>query len=163
MSLAKVKTNMLSVTISISTLETRLKQLNSMINSVSVKSIERLGNYSNSSLGSINQTGTTIDRMYKLNRIELDIFFMEYNEESEKVMGALMNLAENVKQLAIECAKIATIVEYLDSATYEFKMEKININNMKQYFSKEINTVLRQLRNFKNNTSIHNNKLGVGE
>lgn len=163
MSLAKVKTNMLSVTISISTLETRLKQLNSMISSVSVKTIERLGNYSNSSLGSINQTGTTIDRMYKLNRIELDIFFMEYNEESEKVMGALMNLAENVKQLAIECAKIATIVEYLDSATYEFKMEKININNMKQYFSKDINTVLRQLRNFKNNTSIHNNKLGVGE
>ena len=162
MSLAKVKTNMLSVTISISSLETRLKQLNSMISSVSVKSIERLGNYSNSSLGSINQTGTTIDRMYKLNRVELDIFFMEYNEESEKVMGALMNLAENVKQLAIECAKIATIVEFLDSATYEFKMEKININNMKQYFSKEINAVLSQLRNFKNNTSIHNNKLGVG-
>lgn len=159
MDLQKVKSNMLGVTISISSLETKLKQFESRVNGLDIKNIDRMVNYTKSTIGDINSTGLEIDRMYKLNKQELHIFFREYNDESEKVMGSLMSLAENVKQLGIECMRISMIAGYLDQATYDFKVELIDIKNMKRYFSKEVSKTYQVLRNFRNSTSIHNQKL----
>jgi hypothetical protein len=162
MSIYTVKDNMFNAMLKIDQLSNNIKQLNSIIKNTNGDNIPTLINFISSTDFILSDTETSIDKMYMINSIELDIFFSEFNRDTNKVKTELELYKNHLTGLKSQCIKINTMIKYLKVATYNFKPSTIKLNFLSSMYVPLFNKFEKSLTSFKSNIDKHNNKLIIG-
>ena len=162
MSISTVKNNMFNAMLKIEQLTNNIKQLNSIIKNTNGDNIETLINFISLTNSILSSTETSIDKMYMINSIELDIFFSEFNRDTSKVKTELKLYKNHLTGLKNQCIKINTMIKYLEVATYNFKASTIKLNFLGSMYVPLFNKLEKILTSFKRNIDKHNNKLIMG-
>lgn len=162
MSIYTVKDNMFSAMLQIDQLNNNIKQLNSIIKNTDGDNIPTLINFISSTNSILSSTETTIDKMYMINSIELDIFFSEFNRDTNKVKTELKLFKNHLTNIKSQCIKIETMIKYLEVATYNFKPSSIKLDFLSSMYVPLFNKLEMSLTSFKSNIDKHNNKLIIG-
>lgn len=162
MSIYTVKDNMFSAMLQIDQLNNNIKQLNSIIKNTDGDNIPTLINFISSTNSILSSTETTIDKMYMINSIELDIFFSEFNRDTNKVKTELKLFKNHLTNIKSQCIKIETMIKYLEVATYNFKPSSIKLDFLSSMYVPLFNKLEMSLTSFKSNIDEHNNKLIIG-
>ena len=162
MSISTVKNNMFNVMLKIDQLSNNIKQLNSIIKNTNGDNIETLINFISLSNSILSSTETSIDKMYMINSIELDIFFSEFNKDTNRVKTELKLYKNHLAGLKIQCIKIDNMIKYLEVTTYNFKPASIKLNFLGSMYVPLFNKLEKSLTSFKRNIDKHNNKLIIG-
>ena len=162
MSISTVKNNMFSSMLEIDQLNNNIKQLNSIIKNTNGDNIETLINFISLTNSILSSTETSIDKMYMINSIELDVFFSEFNRDTNKVKTELELYKNYLTRLKSQCIKINIMIKYLEVATYNFKSSTIKLNFLSSMYVPLFNKLEKSLTSFKRNIDKHNNKLVIG-
>ena len=162
MSLLTVKNNMLNTSFTLTSLETGISQLHSSLISIDVKNINKIGKNVDRLKGIIQNTFFNIERMYKINVVELDIFFKRFNTDTTKILATINVGVRNLMRLKSDCIKISSLYEYINSKVPNFNSRIINISSMKTEYGRYFRQLIRDIRTFKNEVVKHNNKLRMG-
>ena len=123
-----VVNNMFNAMLKIDHLTNNIKQLNSIIKNTDGDNIETLINFISSTNSILSSTETSIDKMYIINSIELDIFFNEFNRDTNKIKTELKLFKNHLSIIRSQCIKINTMIKYLEVATFNFKPSTIKLN-----------------------------------
>lgn len=162
MSISTVKNNMLSVMLKIDQLNNNIKQLTSIIKNTNGSNIPVLMGFISSTNSLLTSTEISIDKMYMINSIELDIFFSEFNRDTNKVKVELKLFKNHLSIIKSQCVKIETMLKYLEVATYNFKPSSIKLDFLSSMYVPLFNKLEKSLTSFKRNIDKNNNKLMVG-
>ena len=162
MSISTVKNNMFSAMLKIDQLTNNIKQLNSIIKNTNGDNIETLINFISSTNSILSSTETSIDKMYMINSIELDIFFSEFNKDTNKVKTELKLYKNHLTGLKSQCIQINNMIKCLEVASYNFKPSTIKLNFLGSIYVPLFNKLEMSLTSFKSNIDKHNNKLIIG-
>lgn len=162
MSISTVKNNMFSAMLKIDQLNNNIKQLNSIMENTNGDNISTLISFIPSTNSILSSTETTIDKMYMINSIELDIFFSEFNRDTNKVKTDLNLFKNHLTSIKNQCIKIDTMIKYLKVATYNFKPSTIKLDFLSSMYAPLFNKLEMSLTSFKSNIDKHNNKLIIG-
>jgi len=162
MSISTVKNNMFNAMLKIDQLNDNIKQLESIINNTNGDNISTLISFISSTDFILSSTETTIDEMYMVNSIELDIFFSEFNRDTNKVIEELKLFKNHLSNIRSQCIKIDIMMKYLEVATYNFKPSSIKLNFLSSMYAPLFNKLEMSLTSFKSNIDKHNNKLIIG-
>ena len=162
MSISTVKNNMFSSMLEIDQLNNNIKQLNSIIKNTNGDNIETLINFISLTNSILSSTETSIDKMYMINSIELDVFFSEFNRDTNKVKTELKLYKTYLTGLKSQCIKINIMIKYLKVATYNFKPSSIKLDFLSSMYVPLFNKLEKSLTSFKRNIDKHNNKLVIG-
>jgi hypothetical protein len=162
MSIYTVKDNMFNAMLQIDQLNNNIKQLNSIIKNTNGDNIATLINFISSTDVILSDTETSIDKMYMVNSIELDIFFSEFNKDTNKVKTELKLFKNHLTNIKSQCIKIGVMIKYLKIATYNFKPSSIKLDFLSSMYVPLFNKLEMSLTSFKSNIDKHNNKLVIG-
>jgi hypothetical protein len=162
MSISTVKNNMFNVMLKIDQLTNNIKQLNSIIKNTNGDNIETLINFISLSNSILSSTEASIDKMYIINSIELDIFFNEFNRDTNKVKTELKLYKNHLSIIKSQGIKINNMIKYLEVATYNFKASSIKLDFLSSMYVPLFNKLEKSLTSFKRNIDKHNNKLIIG-
>ena len=162
MSISTVKNNMFSAMLKIDQLTNNIKQLNSIIKNTNGDNIETLINFISSTNSILSSTETSIDKMYMINSIELDIFFSEFNKDTNKVKTELKLYKNHLTGLKSQCIQINNMIKCLEVVSYNFKPSTIKLNFLGSIYVPLFNKLEMSLTSFKSNIDKHNNKLIIG-
>lgn len=162
MSISTVKNNMFSAMLKIDQLNNNIKQLNSIMENTNGDNISTLISFIPSTNSILSSTETTIDKMYMINSIELDVFFSEFNRDTNKFKTDLNLFKNHLTNIKNQCIKIDTMIKYLEVATYNFKPSSIKLDFLSSMYVPLFNKLEMSLTSFKSNIDKHNNKLIIG-
>ena len=162
MSISTVKNNMFSAMLKIDQLTNNIKQLNSIIKNTNGDNIETLINFISSTNSILSSTETSIDKMYMINSIELDIFFSEFNKDTNKVKTELKLYKNHLTGLKSQCIQINNMIKCLEVVSFNFKPSTIKLNFLGSIYVPLFNKLEMSLTSFKSNIDKHNNKLIIG-
>lgn len=138
-----------------------IKRLNSIIKNTNGDNINNLINFISLANSMLSSAEASMDKMYMVNSIELDIFFSEFNKDTNRVKTELKLYKNHLAGLKNQCIKINTMIKYLEVATYNFKPSSIKLDFLIMYASL-FNKLEKSLTSFKSNIDRHNNKLIIG-
>lgn len=162
MSIYTVKDNMFNTMLKIDQLNNNIKQLKSIIKNTNGDNITTLINFIPSTNSVLSSAETSIDKMYMVNSIELDIFFSEFNKDTNKIKTELKQYKKHLSSIKSQCIKINTMIKYLEVATYNFKPSSIKLDFLGSMYVPLFNKLEMSLTSFKRNIDKHNNKLVIG-
>ena len=162
MNISTVKNNMFNAMIKIDQLTNNIKQLNNIIKNTNGDNIETLINFISLTNSILSSAEASIDKMYMANSIELDIFFSEFNRDTNKIKTELKLYKNHLTELKNQCIKIDAMMKYLKVATYNFKPSDIKLNFLCSMYVSLFNKLEMSLTSFKSNIDKHNNKLIIG-
>ena len=162
MSISTVKNNMFNAMLKIDQLTNNIKQLNSIMKNTNGNNIPTLINFISSTNSILSSTETSIDKMYMINSIELDIFFSEFNRDTDKVKAELKLFKNHLSNIRSQCIKINIMIKYLEVATYNFKPSSIKLYFLSFMYVPLFNKLEMNLTSFKRSIDEHNNKLVIG-
>ena len=162
MNIYTVKDNMFNTMLKIDQLNNNIKQLKSIIKNTNGDNIETLINFIPSANSILSSAEISIDKMYMVNSIELDIFFSEFNKDTNKIKTELKQYKKHLSSIKSQCIKINTMIKYLEVATYNVKPSSIKLNFLGSMYVPLFNKLEISLTSFKSNIDKHNNKLVIG-
>lgn len=162
MSISTVKNNMFNAMLKIDQLTNNIKQLKNIIKNTNGDNIGTLINFISSTNSILSSTESSIDKMYMINSIELDIFFSEFNRDTNKIKTELKLFKNHLSNIRSQCIKINIMMKYLEVATYNFKPSTIKLDFLGSMYVPLFNKLEMSLTSFKSNIDKHNNKLVIG-
>ena len=162
MNISTVKNNMFNAMIKIDQLTNNIKQLNNIIKNTNGDNIETLINFISLTNSILSSAEASIDKMYMANSIELDIFFSEFNKDTNKIKTELKQYKKHLSSIKSQCIKINTMIKYLEVATYNVKPSSIKLNFLGSMYVPLFNKLEMSLTSFKRSIDEHNNKLVIG-
>lgn len=162
MSISTVKNKMFNAMLKIDQLTNNIKQLTSIIKNTNGDNIDNLINFIASSNYMLSSAEASIGEMYIINSIELDIFFSEFNKDTNNVKTELKIYKNHLSNIKSQCIKINNMIKYLEVATYNFKPSSIKLNFLGSIYVPLFNKLEKSLTSFKRNIDKHNNKLIIG-
>lgn len=165
MNIQTVKSNLLQSFISSDILEKDLKHTITKVSNIKAKNANNVARIVRKNIISINNTIKLYENMYRVNIIELDIFFSEFNRKNNTMntkLHSLKNTLETIEKLCNELSflyQIMTIISLImGGGEVDFIEEE---NRIKSYVYK-IKPMQKDITFFKHDIEIHNNKLRVG-
>ena len=165
MNIGIVKNNLLQSFINSGILEKDLKHTIIKMNNIKAKNANNVARIVRKNLNTINNTINLYEKMYRINIIELDIFFSEFNRKNSDMntkLVLLKNTLETIEKLCTELYFLYQIMVIMSlimgGGEVDFTEEE---NRIKSYISK-IKPMQKDISFFKYDIEIHNNKLRVG-
>ena len=162
MDIYTVKDNMFNTMLKIDQLNNNIKQLKSIMKNTKGDNIPTLINFISATNSILSSTETSIDKMYMVNSIELNIFFSEFNKDTNKIKTELKIFKNHLSNIRSQCTKIDVMMKYLEVATYNFKPSTIKLDFLGSIYVPLFNKLEMSLTSFKSNIDRHNNKLIIG-
>lgn len=165
MNIGIVKNNLFQSFISSGILEKDLKHTITKVNNIKAKNANNVARIVRKNLNTINNTINLYEKMYRINIIELDIFFSEFNRKNSDMntkLVLLKNTLETIEKLCTELYFLYQIMVIMSlimgGGEVDFTEEE---NRIKSYITK-IKPMQKDISFFKHDIEIHNNKLRVG-
>ena len=160
MNISVVKNNMYQSYSSCGILENNLSQLISILNSVDDSNAYIVSQYISSIEFPLNTVKRNFERMLQANRIELPIFFSEFNNKTSDMIFKLNMLSKDLKQLSELATELYALYKLAESM--EFFLEySLSADNLKRFIP-SIVRVKNELQVFKMMIDINNRKLRIG-
>ena len=160
MSLSAVKNSMYLSYSSCGILENQLSQLISMLNSVDDSTANLVSQYISGIRYPLDTVKRNFNRMLKMNREELHIFFSEFNEKTRDMIMELDKLSNDLDRLSKMATELYEL--YKLSESMEFFLKYFLSADMLRGFIPSIVKVKNELQTFKMLIDINNRKLIVG-
>lgn len=160
MSISVVKNNMYQSYSSCGILENNLSQLISILNNVDDSNANIVSQFISNMEYPLNTVKRNFDRMLKVNRIELPIFFSEFNNKTSNMIMKLNILSSDLKRLSIMATELYTLYKLAESM--EFFLEYFLSADRLRDFIPSIVEVKNELQVFKMMIDTNNKKLRVG-
>ena len=160
MSISIVKNNMYQSYSSCTILENNLSQLISILNSVDDSDAFIVSDYISTIDYTMNTVKRNFDRMLQFNKIELHIFFSEFNNKTSDIIFKLNILSRDLKRLTVMASELYTLYKLAESM--EFFLEYSLSADSLRMFIPSIVRAKNELQIFKMMIDNHNKKLRVG-
>ena len=155
-----VKNNMYQSYSSCAILENNLNQLISILNRVDDSNAYIVSQY----ISTINYTMNTVkrnfNRMLKVNRVELPIFFSKFNNKISDMIMKLNILSSDLKRLSVMADELYTLYKLAESMEF-FPTYFLSADSLRRFIP-NIVRVKNELQIFKMMIDINNKKLRVG-
>ena len=160
MSISVVKNNMYQSYSSCTILENNLSQLISILNSVDDSNAYIVSDYVSTIDYTIDTVKRNFERMLQINKVELHIFFSEFNNKNRDMIFKLDMLSSDLKRLSVMADELYTL--YKLSESMEFFLEYfLSANDLKRFIP-SIVRIKNELQIFKIMIDTNNRKLRVG-
>ena len=165
MNIRVVKNNLFQSFINSDILEKDLKHTITKVSNIKAYNANNVARIVKKNLNTVNNTIKLYENMYRVNIIELDIFFKEFNRKNNNMntkLVLLKNTLETIEKLCNELYflyQIMVIMSSIMGGEVDFTEEE---NRIKSYITK-IKPIQKDITLFKHDIEIHNNKLRVGE
>lgn len=160
MSISVVKNNMYQSYSSCTILENNLSQLISILNSVDDSNAYIVSEY----ISTIDYTMDTVkrnfNRMLQVNRVELHIFFSEFNNKTNDMIMKLNILSSDLKRLSIMATELYALYKLAESMEF-FLTYFLSADSLRRFIP-NIVKVKNELQVFKMMIDINNRKLIIG-
>jgi len=160
MSISIVKNNMYQSYLSCNILENNLSQLISILNSVDDSRAYIVSEY----ISTIDYTMDTVkrnfERMLQVNRVELHIFFSEFNNKTNDMIMKLNILSSDLERLSVMADELYTLYKLSESMEFFLKYS-LSANDLRGFIP-NIVKVKNELQIFKMMIDTNNKKLRVG-
>lgn len=160
MSLTAVKNNMYQSYSSCAILENNLSQLISILNRVDDSNAYIVSQYISSIEFPLNTVKRNFDQMLQLNKVELHIFFSEFNNKTSDMIMKLDKLSSDLERLSIMATELYTLYKIAESM--EFSLTYFLSAERLRDFIPSIVEVKNELQLFKMMIDTNNRKLRVG-
>ena len=160
MSISVVKNNMYQSYSSCGILENNLSQLISILNDVDDSNAYIVSQYISIMEYPLNTVKRNFDRMLKVNRIELPIFFSEFNNKTSDMIMKLNMLSSDLKRLSIMATELYTLYKLAESMEF-FLTYFLSADRLRDFIP-SIVEVKNELQVFKMMIDTNNKKLRVG-
>ena len=160
MSISIVKNNMYQSYSSCTILENNLSQLISILNSVDDSDAFIVSDYISTIDYTMNTVKRNFDRMLQFNKIELHIFFSEFNNKTSDIIFKLNILSRDLKRLTVMASELYTLYKLAESM--EFFLEYSLSADSLRMFIPSIVRAKNELQIFKMMIDNHNKKLRMG-
>jgi len=160
MSISIVKNNMYQSYSSCTILENNLSQLISILNSVDDSDAFIVSDYISTIDYTMNTVKRNFDRMLQFNKIELHIFFSEFNNKTSDIIFKLNILSRDLKRLSVMASELYTLYKLAESM--EFFLEYSLSADSLRMFIPSIVRAKNELQIFKMMIDNHNKKLRMG-
>jgi len=160
MSLTAVKNNMYQSYSSCTILENSLNQLINILNSVDDSNAYIVSQYISTIEFPLNTVKRNFDRMLKVNRAELHIFFSEFNNKTNDMIMKLNMLSSDLKRLSIMATELYTLYKIAESMEF-FLTYFLSADSLRRFIP-NIVKVKNELQVFKMMIDINNRKLRIG-
>ena len=160
MSISVVKNNMYQSYSSCTILENHLNQLISILNSVNDSTANIVSQYISGIEFPLNTVKRNFDRMLQVNKVELHIFFSEFNDKTRDMIMKLDKLSKDLDRLTKMATELYTL--YKLSESMEFYLEySLSANDLRRFIPNIVH-VKNELQVFKMMIDTNNRKLRVG-
>jgi len=160
MSISVVKNNMYQSYSSCTTLENNLSQLISILNSVDDSTANTVSQYISTIDYTMNTVKRNFERMLQVNRVELHIFFNEFNSKTSDMIMKLNKLSNDLKRLSEKANELYTLYKLSESMEFFLKYS-LSANDLRRFIP-NIVRVKNELQIFKMMIDTNNKKLRVG-
>lgn len=160
MSISVVKNNMYQSYSSCTILENNLSQLISILNSVDDSNAYIVSQYISTIDYTIDTVKRNFERMLQINKVELHIFFSEFNNKNKDMIFKLDMLSSDLERLSLMADELYALYKLAESM--EFFLEYFLSANSLRAFIPNILRVKNELQMFKMMIDNHNRKLIIG-
>ena len=162
MSLTTVKNNMYQSYSSCGLLESDLSQLIDILNNVEDSEAYIVSEHISDIDYTINTVKKNFDRMLQLNKVELHIFFSEFNSKTEDMIKEIDKLSNDLDRLSAMADELYRRSESMEFFLENFlNVDSLNADSLREFIP-NIVSVKNELETFKMLIDTNNNKLMVG-
>lgn len=160
MSISAVKKNMYQSYSSCTQLENNLSQLINILRSVDDSNAYIVSQYISTVKYTMNTVKRNFDKMLHLNRVELHIFFREFNSKTSNTIYKLNTLSNELNSLSLKANELYTLYKLAKSMEFFLKYF-LNANSLRRFIP-NISRTKNDLQVFKRMIDDHNKKLITG-
>jgi hypothetical protein len=161
MSITTVKNNMYHSYSSCGLLESDLSQLIDILNNVEDSEAYIVSEHISTIDHTINTVKRNFEQMLELNKIELHIFFSEFNSKTEDMIKEIDKLSDDLDRLSSMADELYRRESTDTFLEYFLNVDSLNADSLREFIP-DIISVKNELEIFKMMIDTNNNKLVVG-